>query len=277
MHAPNIFLGIVGADTEPQAAVNAVDARVRRAGDRFRVRWGLDPDPAAAPRQGWLGGLKGGGNRPSRMVPSDRETTPSSRRASSIFSLPSFREATPPTPSSRRSSSIFSLPSFREVKPPTPSPKTTVVRKVGRKAKIVVVEAEPSIELPTLYTMIVARSVVSFATYESAVGPSLYDPAAAKYSTDIDVSTAPEVSTTGSETDTLPTPDALKQRRLSQGRPTRHIATFSWGDEGQDVWNALAVALIVLVARRWVLKWEEAVGGFPEGEVNEADYWDVDA
>ena len=187
-------------------------------------------------------------------APVAREMTPSSRRSSSIFSSP-LQWGRPGT----------SVPS-------TPSPKTQVGRPVKKTKAAVKVEA-PGIEPPTLYTMIVARSVVSFATYEAAAGHSSYDPITRKsFTTDAD-----DYGTLSDEGRPPPTADMLRSRRFSQGRPTRHIATFSWSDEGQDVWNALAVALLVLVARRWVLRWEAEVGGFPAREDGFEDDGDVDA
>ena len=42
------------------------------------------------------------------------------------------------------------------------------------------------------------------------------------------------------------------------GRRMRHIETFSWADEdGQDVWNAFAVAIMTMHAREWMKRWRD--------------------
>ena len=67
--------------------------------------------------------------------------------------------------------------------------------------------------MPTLYGVVVARTIMAFVTYDAALTES----------------------------------------------NVRNLALFNWRDQGQDVWNALAVALMVVQARE-VLVWMDENG-----------------
>ena len=67
-----------------------------------------------------------------------------------------------------------------------------------------VFEAEP---LPTLYGIVIARTVMAFVTYDAS----------------------------------------------QEEGDVRNLALFNWREEGQDVWNALAVAIMVMQAREWLI------------------------
>ena len=67
--------------------------------------------------------------------------------------------------------------------------------------------------LPTLYGVVIARTIMAFVTYDAALIES----------------------------------------------NVRNLALFNWRDQGQDVWNTLAVALMVVQARE-VLVWMDENG-----------------
>ena len=55
-----------------------------------------------------------------------------------------------------------------------------------------------------------------------------------------------------------------------EGRPLRNLALFDFGDDEQDVWNAFAVAMIVIWARNYLvtLPWDEVE---EEGQEDDPD------
>ena len=69
--------------------------------------------------------------------------------------------------------------------------------------------------IPTLYGIVIARTIMAFVTYDAA--------------------------------------GALKE-----DSKVRNLALFNWRDPGQDVWNALAVALMVIQARETLVDLQEA-------------------
>ena len=52
----------------------------------------------------------------------------------------------------------------------------------------------------------------------------------------------------------------------------RNLATFDFSEIGQDVWNAVAVGLVIVWVRDWLVDL-----GLPEIEVDTSDDVDVDA
>ena len=69
--------------------------------------------------------------------------------------------------------------------------------------------------IPTLYGIVIARTIMAFVTYDVAGAPK-------------------------------------------EDSKVRNLALFSWRDPGQDVWNALAVALMVIQARETLVDLQEA-------------------
>ena len=98
---------------------------------------------------------------------------------------------------------------------PTPKKPTSKTAKGKGKAKAVDTEEEFEHELPTLYGLVIANTIVAIVSYNVAV----------------------------------------------PRKDLRTIAIFDFGDNDQDVWNAFAVAIVVVTVRNFLmgLEWEDKV------------------
>ena len=239
---PTVFVARVRPSADPQRAVAGVEREMRRVSDAYRRLWGLDgglsgeslrasaspPPPAHGPL-----GLRGGSSALSKI----KEVVWSPRKPyAEPYPSSLLTHATPSTTTGRGNSAIFSTP----VRPPsTPGSTPGTPRSRGRPSRTPSrkqARFAPLVRLPTLYALVVAKSVVELCTFEPGAGAT------------------PADGDGGS------------------ARPSRHIATFFWNEDGQDVWNAFAVAIAVLQARDWLVQFQRSMGGLPNREEEEEDY-----